>query len=105
MKTGISRQVKISLNSTVVAAKSQVSSDLGGETAILNLDNGVYYSLNSVGTRIWELIQESITVSQIREIIFNEYEVTLEQCEQDILTLLEKLWIERLVEVSDETTA
>jgi len=39
--------------SSVVATKTKVSSDLGGEAVILDLKSGVYYGLNDVGTRIW----------------------------------------------------
>ena len=102
MKTIINNKSRTFQNSTVVVAKNQVSSDLGGETAILNLKNGVYYGLNPVGTRIWQLIQEPITVSQIRDTIFNEYDVSLGQCESDILVLLEQLSAENLVECINE---
>lgn len=104
-KAGISTKVKVSLISTVRVAKEQVSSDLGGETAILNLKNGIYYGLNPVGTRIWELIQEPISVSQIRDRILEEYEVSLAQCEADIVTLLEKLLDEKLIDCLDETNS
>ena len=39
----------ISDRSIVVAAKDQVSCDLAGEAAILNMKNGVYYGLDPVG--------------------------------------------------------
>jgi hypothetical protein len=93
----------ITLDSTVVAAKEQVASDLGGETAILNLKNGVYYGLDEVGSRIWELIQEPIRVSQVQAALLAEYEVEAGQCEQDLLALLEKLAAETLVDVSNGT--
>lgn len=57
----------VSLASTVTAAKGQIWSDLGGEVVILKLDNAMYYSLDPVGTRIWELIQEPRSVSEIRD--------------------------------------
>ena len=43
----------------VKAAKEQVSCDLAGEAVILNLKSGQYFGLNEVGTRIWNLIQET----------------------------------------------
>ena len=48
----------ISDRSVVVAAKDQVSCDLAGEAAILNIKSGVYYGLDPVGARIWSLVQE-----------------------------------------------
>ncbi|MEE9616123.1 MAG: lasso peptide biosynthesis PqqD family chaperone [Anaerolineae bacterium] len=93
----------ISTSSVVVAAKDQVSSDLGEEVAILDLKNGVYYGLDAVGARIWNLIQEPKAVNEIRDVLVDEYEVEPEHCERDLLALLEKLVAENLVEVRDET--
>ena len=89
----------VSGSSTVVAAKDQVSSDLGGEVAILDLKAGVYYGLDTVGARIWSLIQEPRTVNEIRDILLEEYEVEPERCERDLLVLLQRLADERLIEV------
>jgi hypothetical protein len=89
----------VSGGSTVVAAKDQVSSDLGGEVAILDLKAGVYYGLDAVGARIWSLIQEPRTVNEIRDILLEEYEVEPEHCERDLLALLRRLADEGLVEV------
>ena len=32
--------------------------ELDGEAVILNLDTGIYFGLDAVGTRIWRLIEE-----------------------------------------------
>jgi hypothetical protein len=89
----------VSGDSTVVAAKDQVSSDLGGEVAILDLKAGVYYGLDAVGARIWSLIQEPRTVNEILNILLEEYEVEPERCERDLLVLLQRLAEEGLIEV------
>ena len=89
----------VSGSSTVVAAKDQVSSDLGGEVAILDLKAGVYYGLDAVGARIWSLIEEPRTVNEIRDILLEEYDVEPERCERDLLVLLRRLADEGLVEV------
>ena len=89
----------VSGDSTVVAAKDQVSSDLGGEVAILDLKAGVYYGLDAVGARIWSLIQEPRTVNEIRNILLEEYEVQPERCERDLLALLQRLADEGIIEV------
>src|SRR6266852_9135515 len=91
--------------SIVVVSKEQVSCDLSGEAAILNLKNGVYYGLDPVGARIWNLIQKPVTVSAVREAIVEEFDVGPEQCESDLMALLEKLNREGLIEVKDETAA
>lgn len=95
----------LSRRSVVVAAKDQVSCDLAGEAAILNIKNGVYYGLDPVGARIWKLIQQARSVDEVREALVEEYEVESERCEQDLITLLEKLLAEGLIEVKDGPSA
>lgn len=95
----------LSITSTIVAANNQISSDLGGEVAILNLKNGVYYGLNEVGARIWELIQKPRALNEIRDIILDEYVVEVERCERDMLELLTKMAAEGLIEVKNETNS
>ncbi len=81
----------LSINSSIVAATDQVSSDLGGEVAILHLKAGVYYGLDAVGARIWNLIQQPRTVQEVRDVIVSEYEVGPDRCESDLITLLQRL--------------
>jgi len=92
----------ISANAKVVVTKDQVSCDLSGEAAILNLKSGVYFGLNTVGASIWKLIQEPRSVKEIQDAIQEEYEVEPDQCERDVLELLRELSTHGLIEVVDE---
>ena len=87
----------------VVVSQDQVSCELGGEAAILNLKAGVYYGLNEVGARIWKLIQEPKRVSEIRDTILEEYEVEPDQCEVDVIVLLQDLLDNGLIEEKNES--
>jgi hypothetical protein len=89
----------ISVSSTVVASGSQMSREVGDETVILSFDEGTYYGLNEVGTRIWALIQEPRSVAEVCTAISEEYDVERERCEADVLELLRNLAREELVEV------
>jgi hypothetical protein len=91
----------ISTASIVVATKDQVSSDLGGETVLLSMQSAMYYGLDEVGTRVWELLQEPIRVSEICDAIEREYDVERERCEADVLGLLRELTAKGLIEVTD----
>ena len=81
----------VSVHSTVAAAEAQVSSDLGGDVAILATKAGGYYGLDAVGARIWNLIQEPKTVPEIRDTLLEKYDVERERCERDLLALLQRL--------------
>ena len=91
----------ISGRSVVVAAKDQVSCDLAGEAAILNIKSGVYYGLDPVGARIWNLMQEPRKVLEIQDAITSEYDVEPERCAEDLMALLERLLAEGLIEIKD----
>jgi hypothetical protein len=93
--------MKISETTVVVAAPRQVSSDLGEEAVILELDQGVYYGLNTVGARIWSLVQEPRTVAGIRDTILAEFDVDPARCTEDVMRLLADLAEHRLIEVRD----
>ena len=45
-------KIELTLDSTVQIDNEVVSCDLVDEAAILNMKDGVYYGLNSVGARI-----------------------------------------------------
>lgn len=89
----------ISLNTQVKASNDQVSCDLAGEAAILDLKNGVYYGLDPVGARIWELIQQPTEVSCVVSQLLDEYDVDREECSQDAIALLSELLERDLIEV------
>ncbi len=91
--------------SIVVVVKDQVSCDLAGEAAILNIKNGLYYGLDPVGARIWTLMQEPRAVAEIKKTIVGEFDVEPERCAQDLLSLLEKLLAEGLIEVKESSAA
>ena len=93
---------KLSGQSMVVVSQDQVSCDLSGESAILNLKAGVYYGLNEVGTRIWKLIQEPKRMGELLDAILEEYEVEPDRCEADIIALLQAFMENGLIEVRDE---
>ena len=89
----------LSVQSIVSVAPEQISCPLGDEAAILNLKNTVYYGLNPVGARVWNLLQQPKTVRELRDVLLDEYEVDAGRCERDLLELLEKMRSEGLIQV------
>ena len=89
----------LNLNSQVVAARQQVSSNLGSDTVILELTAGRYFGVNSAGTTIWKLLQKPTRVQSIRDALLEEYEVERERCEADLLGFLRELEASKLIEV------
>ena len=92
---------KITRDTIVVVADEVVSCDLDGEAAILDIKDGIYYGLDPVGAKIWNLIQKPLVIDEIIKIILNEYDVDKDQCTNDILELIEELLDNRLVKVNE----
>jgi len=74
---------------------------IDGEAIIINLANGVYYSIDKVGALVWELLQSGCTLEQVINTVTAQYDVTGEQAEANIRELVEELVQEDLV-VSSE---
>ncbi len=89
----------LSLDSTVVASTNQVSSDLAGETVLLNLTTAQYHGFTGVGARVWELIQSARPVREVCATIASEYEVETAQCDADVLAFLTQCEERGLLEV------
>lgn len=93
------------VGSTVTATKEQISSEVAGETVILDLKGGVYFGLDAIGSRVWSLIQRPATVAEIRDALTREYDVDPERCERDVLALLGQMAERSLISVSNDATS
>jgi hypothetical protein len=93
--------IKIELNSVVVAVADQVSCDLEGEAAVLNLKTGVYYGLDDIGASIWRMLNEPRRVDELVDALLGEYEVDREECQRDVIELVGELAVRGLVEIND----
>ena len=89
----------ISLESVMTISEDAVSRELDGEAVILELGSGTYFGLNDVGTRVWALIGERRSLRQVFDALTQEYDVSPETLERDLVELVEKLRAKGLVNV------
>ena len=85
---------------TVTRSPAPMSADLDGEVVVLSIDNGKYYSMNEVGSRIWALVQRPIAVAALIDLLVGEFEVERTVCEQQVLVFLRELHADGLVQIS-----
>jgi hypothetical protein len=84
-----------------------VTRSIAGETIIVPIKNNVgdldsIYTLNEVGTIIWQRIDGKKSISQIAEEIWTTYDVTPEEAKKDTLEFLNSLKEAGLLRLSDE---
>jgi hypothetical protein len=65
--------------------------ELDGEAVILNLASGVYFGLDPVGTRMWQLIQQVRSLRDVLAIMKDEYDASVDTLERDIVHLASEL--------------
>ena len=75
-----------------------VARRVGDDMVILDLAGGQYLTLDPVGARIWELLGEGLTLGELSSRMLDEYDVTREQLETDIVRLVGELSAHGLVE-------
>jgi hypothetical protein len=91
-------------NTYPVKSKDVTWKVLDGETVLLNLDTGVYFTLNATGTAAWELFDGQTSLTEITRVLCEQSDVTLEQGRRDLMELTKALMDEGLVSVTDHTT-
>lgn len=90
----------IDLQSRFVVTDKQISSQLGDESVILDLKDGIYYGLDAVGTRIWNLLASPLSVADICDKLQEEYDVQRDECGEAVIALVADLEARGLIERS-----
>lgn len=88
----------ISLDDSFAISRQAVFRDLDGEGVILDMGSGKYFGLNSVGARIWQLVEQHGGLRLVLDDLCREYDAAPDVLERDLLKLLGELEQARLVE-------
>jgi hypothetical protein len=86
------RTQRLQVREEEVAAKV-----MDGEAIIINLANGIYYSMDKTGGLIWEMIQAGHTLDETLAAITARYDVSPEQAQRDLQQLVGELLQENLI--------
>jgi hypothetical protein len=71
---------------------------VNGEAVLLDIERGEYFSLNFVGSRIWELCDGTRSATEIVSVIYEEFDVAKDVITADTQEILDELEKEKLVE-------
>ena len=78
---------------------------IDGEAIIINLANGVYYSMEKAGAFVWDLLQAGHTLEAVIAAVTRHYDVSREQAESSVRELVQELVEENLVISSEDDKA
>ena len=86
-------------NCTVTIPEDLVYQELDGEMVLLNMQSGQYFGIDEIGSKIWALLEEKVMPVDIVKRLITEYEVTEEDCQQQVAEFLDELAQEGLVKM------
>jgi hypothetical protein len=82
-----------------------VHENVDGETVILNLDSGTYYSIVDVGADVWNYIEKGVPVGEIMPLILETYDCSQGGEENAVHSFINQLQQEGLVIPIDDKSA
>ena len=68
-----------------------MTADMNGSAVMMDIMTGKYYNLGEVGGRIWELLEEPMTLGALVQKLTAEYDVSADRCRSDMLPFLNTL--------------
>jgi hypothetical protein len=90
-------QASLTMDLVIAQGEGQVSTVVDGKAVLMSVDNGKYYNMDEIGTRIWTLIETPTAVSAVCDQLVEEFEVDRATCQGDVLVLLNKLLENNLI--------
>lgn len=64
---------------------------LDGEAVLIHITRGAYHSMDKVGSRIWQLIEQRHPLTAIASAIASQYEIDKESAQIDVAKLIDEL--------------
>lgn len=61
------------------------------EVVMFDPERGAYFSLGEVGSRVWELIEQPVSIDQMCDVLVQEYEIDREACRAEVVAFLDQL--------------
>ena len=92
-------EASLTMDLVIAQGEGQVSTVVDGKAVLMSVDNGKYYNMCDIGTRIWVLIETPTTHWRGCDQMVQEYEVERGACEADVLALLTKLLANDLIRI------
>jgi len=81
-----------------------ISGRLHDELVMMDPEQGKYFSLNPVATRIWDLLEQPVELTELCRSLAEEYEVNSETCQAEVTEWLDQMIKMGLInKVEDQT--
>ncbi len=79
-----------------------LASKLDEDYVMMDMESGRYIGTNPVAARIWELIEEPLSFEALIDALLKEYDISREQCIQDVSAFLKEALEQKLIILDDQ---
>jgi hypothetical protein len=91
----------LSLDNRVAPTDQVIIRELNGESVLLDLKSGVYFGLNGVGTRAWNLMTQGGSLRDVNVALTGEYDAPAAVIENELLRFAAELCDHGLCRVAE----
>ncbi len=85
---------------TYLRKQETISAQIDDDLVMVDIEQGSYFSLNPVATRIWALLENPLSLQGLCDQLVAEYEVDAQKCEIEVAEHLSEMQKLGLVRVS-----
>ena len=75
----------------MIINKKIIAREIQDETVLLNQENGDYFSLNDIGTQVYNCICKGMETEEIISFLLDKYDVPHDTLKSDVLSLINKM--------------
>ncbi len=91
----------IALTTTIARSNEIITAEADDEIVMMSLEQGEYFGLGAIGSRIWELLEQPMTVAALCDRLMTLYAVDVETCQRDTLDFLQELYAAEIITLVD----
>jgi hypothetical protein len=79
------------LNITLAKGENYLANEIDGEVVMMNIETGLYVSLNNTGKVIWDMLDTPKSIESLINLLVDTYKITHEQCTTDVVPFIEQM--------------
>ena len=78
------------------------SCQIDDEVVLLDINDGIYLGMNAIASSIWTLLKTPHSLAELCQKLMIDYDVSQQQCEQEVFSFLKQLENRDLIEVTSK---
>ena len=94
---------EVTLQTRIAKRGEIVSGQVDGDTVMMSIENGRYYTLNPTAGRIWALLERPQTVSELCAALTDEFRIEPAACHKEVMDFISQLADRDIIIIDQDT--